>query len=202
MLDSVPNLNQFLFAIENAQKKGRVYEIIEQFQARVLSIRNDLEKGVIHGDFNEQNIIMENVEGQWKIKGILDFGDSQYSCYLFELAITITYMVLLGKNLDIAGFVIAGYSTIRKPTKVEFSLLKVSQTLNTYILIIAPLQICVAARLCQSLVMGAYTNLLDPQNSYILTTAAAGWDMLSKLWDEPETQLLNRWKLISEECNY
>lgn len=59
-------------------------------------------------------------------------------------------------------------------------------------------QICICARLCQSLVMGAYTSYQDPSNTYVLTTAEVGWSMLFKIWNTPETSLLNSWNKIIE----
>jgi hydroxylysine kinase len=68
----------------------------------------------------------------WDIVAMLDFGDTQHSCYLFELAICICYMMLLAADsnpLDAGGHVIAGYSMVRPLPDVEFSILKVSQNI-------------------------------------------------------------------------
>ena len=64
--------------------------------------------GVIHGDFNEQNILVTKSEdtqacassssgneGDYHVSGVIDFGDSSYGPYIFEAAITITYMMLV-----------------------------------------------------------------------------------------------------------
>lgn len=125
-LDAVPQLRQFLFAIKNETRLATVNEIINDFENRVLSIRGQLKPGMIHGDFNEQNIICtESASGEWDVTGVLDFGDSQYSCYLYELAIAVTYMILLAKSLNEGGFVIAGYSSVWKIPDNEIRLLKV-----------------------------------------------------------------------------
>lgn len=55
-------------------------------------------------------------------------------------------------------------------------------------------QICVSARLCQSLVMGAYSYLQDPGNEYLLTTSQKGWDVLQLIWNTPKTDLMSKWK--------
>ena len=65
----------------------------------------------------------------WEITTVLDFGDTHHSCYLFELAICLCYMMLLAADtdpLDAGGHVIAGYSTVRRLPDVELSLLKAS----------------------------------------------------------------------------
>lgn len=72
------------------------------------------------------------VNGSWDIAAVLDFGDTQRSCYLFELAICICYMMLLAADsnpLEAGGHVIAGYSKIRPLPDVEFSILKVSKNI-------------------------------------------------------------------------
>lgn len=60
-------------------------------------------------------------------------------------------------------------------------------------------QLCICARLCQSVVMGAHTYLQHPENPYLLTTTGPGWELLSKLWTEPEEETLNTWKSIATQ---
>lgn len=52
------------------------------------------------------------------------------------------------------------------------------------------MKVCVAARLCQSLVMGAYSHSLDPGNDYVLFTSKIGWDILTRLWETPDIEEL------------
>ncbi|GLV43483.1 uncharacterized protein CBL_04025 [Carabus blaptoides fortunei] len=184
MFEAVPDIKKFLYVVKNKEDKQMIEAIIDEFEIRVLRNMGILEKGMLHGDFNEQNIVVRETEdGSWKIDSILDFGDSQYSCLLFELAIAITYMILQCKEIYMAGHVLAGYSFIQPVPEHEYKLLKV----------------CVAARLCQSLVLGAYSSLQDPNNKYILTTQTTGWTMLRKLWKEPEEILYEEWKKVEDE---
>ncbi|KAJ8943391.1 hypothetical protein NQ314_009760 [Rhamnusium bicolor] len=178
MLESLPKLPQFLFAIPNEERRKLVLEVIHEFEERVLSISNTLERGMIHGDFNEQNIIVQKEDDEWRIKAVIDFGDSHIACYLYELAIAMTYMIVEAKDIDAGGYVLAGYLSVRELPEREYRLLKV----------------CIAARLCQSLVIGAYSNLQDPTNTYVMRTAAHGWMILEKIWAEPECKLLEKWK--------
>lgn len=71
---------------------------------------------MIHGDFNETNILIDEMN----VCGILDFGDSSYSFYVFEVAICCLYMMLDAKRpnvscalnqIEIAAHVIAGNKT-------------------------------------------------------------------------------------------
>ena len=66
-------------------------------------------------------------EGNWDIAAFLDLGDSKISCYVFELAICISYMCLVSPNLlDAGGHVLAGYQTVRSLSETELHILKVS----------------------------------------------------------------------------
>lgn len=60
-------------------------------------------------------------------------------------------------------------------------------------------QTCICARLCQSLVLGAYTYMLNPENKYVLCTASLGWQLLAEIWNEPEKMLIMRWKKVMQE---
>ena len=71
---------------------------------------------MIHGDFNETNILVDTFDDT-NVCGILDFGDSSYSFYIFEIAICVLYMMLDAKKtenscnlnqIEIAAHVIAG----------------------------------------------------------------------------------------------
>ena len=110
------------------------------------------------------------------------------SCYLYEVAITIMYMMLDSvqlRTLDVGGYVLAGYLSVRKLNDVEMECLKV----------------CVAARYAQSLTLGAYSHSLDPTNTYLLATAKNGWTQLKLLWDTPKSELYRGWERVIEECD-
>lgn len=55
----------------------------------------------------------------------LDFGDTSYSYYVFELAIAMAYMIIESKELSTGGLVIAGYGMIRSIPEHERKVLKV-----------------------------------------------------------------------------
>lgn len=125
MLDSVTELPQFIDAVKSEKKRKIVEEVIKVFRKRVASSSTKFSKGLIHGDANEQNILVEKKGGEWKIVGILDFGDSHVGCYLYELAIAITYMMLIAKNVDVGGYVLAGFMRLMSISEEEYALLKV-----------------------------------------------------------------------------
>ncbi|XP_053627915.2 hydroxylysine kinase-like [Cherax quadricarinatus] len=185
-LESIPQLTKFVYAVKNEKQINLVQEILAAWNLNVIPEIHRLEKGVIHGDFNDQNIIVNTKSGDpttFHIDGLLDFGNIQYSCYLFEIAIAIMYQMVEVNCVppnDVGGYVLAGYLTQRNISKNDWDILKE----------------CVAARFTQSLVLGAYSHEQESGNDYLLVTAAKGWDVLSKFWKTPKEDILSRWKDI------
>ncbi|XP_058459567.1 hydroxylysine kinase-like [Malaya genurostris] len=183
-LDNFPKLEEFLYVVKDEHRKDIVEQVLDAFQKRIASNSEDFERGVIYGDFNEYNIIVSRTEEnskEYDIAGIIDFGDVCYSCYVFELAIAMTYMMLESNDLDTGGLIMAGYGMLRLIPPHEKAILKVA----------------IAARLCQSLVLGLYTSTVDESNQYILSSQARGWGLLETLWAEKEKDLLERWENVS-----
>ncbi|XP_017475430.1 PREDICTED: hydroxylysine kinase [Rhagoletis zephyria] len=187
MLESVPRLREFLYVLQDISRKAIVEEIIDAFEKNVLTQLDKLEKQIIHGDYNEQNIIVEqskkSADGEYKVKGIIDFGDTNKSPIIFEIGIALTYMILQAKSLESGGYFIAGYTDIRPISTEERSLLKY----------------CVAARLAQSLVMGAYTHSLDQSNEYVLVTQEEGWKMIVDLWRNKFNEVEEMWQTTADK---
>jgi len=186
-LDSLPDLRKFLYVVEDESRRKMVEDVIHSFEESVLANREDLRKGAIHGDFNEQNILCHAVEGtnntSHEVCGVLDFGDMQYSCLIYDLAVCIMYMMVTTKTmpvLEAGGHTIAGYIKHRTIPDAEMNVLRV----------------CIAGRFCQSLVMGAYSYTLDPGNEYLLVTQNAGWGCLQELWNISQEELYAKWDKI------
>ncbi|XP_063633629.1 hydroxylysine kinase [Cydia splendana] len=170
MLSKVPELDKFKFVIKDQEKLDLVEEVIEEFKYAVVPRLDELERGVVHGDVNEMNLIVGLKPGgsssDYRITGIIDFGDIQDSYYVFELAIAMTYAILLTGDPATGGLVLAGYTVTRRLPDEEYRLLKT----------------LVSARLVQSLVIGAYTAANDPDNKYVSSTEKAnGWELLRKI---------------------
>lgn len=145
MLQEVPKLRQFIYAVTDEPRKNIVLDVIKEFESRVLPLLNKLDQGLIHGDANERNIIVEETDGKWNFKTIIDFGDSSLSYYLFELAITMMYMILESRDLDTGGYVLAGYSSVRKVPDIEFHLLKVCCVLSIFFYVAFYMTFCRSA---------------------------------------------------------
>lgn len=167
-LQSIPQLKDFVYVLKDHGRKAIVEQIIEAFQTHVLPYVDKLPKQVIHGDYNEQNIIVEPKKNseEFRVCGIIDFGDTSYSPLIYEVGIAMTYMMMQAKSLAAGGVFLAGYDS-NKPLSMEEKKF---------------LKYCTAARLAQSLTMGAYTHSLHPNNDYVLVTQEDGWKLIEDLW--------------------
>ena len=140
--------------------------------------------GIIHGDFNEQNVIVRRdpeSSAAVTVVGAIDFGDSEHGPYIYKLSIAIMYSMLQSRvvdPLDVGGHLLAGYLSQRQRALTDVEL--------------TALWPCVAARFAQSLTMGAYNYSLDPRNNgQFLATAKRGWTLLRQIWQETSGEELN-----------
>uniref|UniRef100_A0A1A9WKZ4 Hydroxylysine kinase n=1 Tax=Glossina brevipalpis TaxID=37001 RepID=A0A1A9WKZ4_9MUSC len=190
-LQMVPKLRDFLYVLKDPTRKLMIEEIVESFEKNVLEKLNTFPKQIIHGDYNEQNIIVQLSDNgkDYKVVGVIDFGDTSKSPMFFEVGIGLTYMLLQAKNLESGGIFLAGFETIQPLTENEKSYLKY----------------CVAARLAQSLVLGSYTHSIDPTNEYVLVTQEQGWKLIEELWCDRFNIIDDVWqdsadKYLTQSC--
>jgi Ser/Thr protein kinase RdoA (MazF antagonist) len=108
---------------------------------------------VIHGDVNDQNVLMDDTG--MEVAGFIDLGDMCETWRVNEVAIAMAY-AMLGKEepIEAATHMLVGYTSVVSLTAVE---LQVLPTL-------------VACRVACSVVLGAYSHSLDPENDYLLVT--------------------------------
>lgn len=128
MLESLPQLTKFLYAVKDEKRQAMVKDVLKQFNENVLDHLNKFAKGVIHGDCNEHNLVVSKISpesDEFRVTGVIDFGDTSYSLYVFELAISIAYMIIQSGELKTAGYVIAGYEEVRPIPQNERNVLRV-----------------------------------------------------------------------------
>ncbi len=153
--------------IENQEKIDVLQFFLGEFLNKTLPKLGSLRTSVIHYDANNYNVIVNYEETPFDYSfGIIDFGDVQKNCTIFELAIAIAYAIL-EKDDPIAAAVkvVEGYHSIYSLQESEIEIL-----FNL---------ICM--RLCQSVSMAAYQQSLDPENEYISITVKDAWNCLFKL---------------------
>lgn len=169
-LSSVPLLEPYLPLMDGDPAQLVVKAVMEQYKTRIVPKLSSFRKCINHGDFNDHNILVEpdNSSG-YKISGVLDFGDMSSGFYVFELAISIMYMMIENPDpLEVGGPVLAGWESVHRLNEAEKDAL--------YLLVLC--------RFCQSLVLARHAVVQQPENEeYLMTTAKTGVRHLCRLWE-------------------
>jgi len=148
--------------IKEVSKRKLVHYFFDQFERHILPKQDELRYSIIHGDLNENNVLVEKNE----IVGFIDFGDICYSPLINEIAIAITYIMLLNKKdlIKKACNVLTGYHSVTPLLKEEVELL--------YYLI--------AARLCVSVCNSSEAIAKGGASDYILINQKPAWNLLEQ----------------------
>ncbi|EFB25845.1 hypothetical protein PANDA_012135, partial [Ailuropoda melanoleuca] len=173
-LKNVPLLEKYLDALGQSRNREIVVEVIQRFKDEILTKLSHFRECINHGDLNDHNILVESSTSAsgdtlYRVSGILDFSDMSCGYYVFEAAITITYMMIESKSpVHVGGHVLAGFESVIPLTPVERG----------------ALFLLVCGRFCQSLVIAAYSCQLHPENKdYLMITAKTGWKHLQHMFD-------------------
>lgn len=181
-LRNVPLLEKYLPALGQDRNRAIVEHVIRLFKEEIAAKLSQFRECINHGDLNDHNILVEpskSASGGHQVSGILDFDDMSYGYYVFEVAITIMYMMIESKDpIPVGGHVLAGFESVIPLTAVERSAL--------YLL--------VCSRFCQSLVMAEYSCQLQPENKeYLMITAKTGWKHLQQMYDMGQKAVEEIW---------
>ncbi|NXN47996.1 HYKK kinase, partial [Rhinoptilus africanus] len=183
-LANVPLLDQYIYALGQNKYREVVEGVIEQFKGKVIPKLSSFRACINHGDLNDHNILVESSSAslenpQYRVSGVLDFGDMSYGYYVFEVAIAIMYMMIESPDpLSVGGHVLAGFESVVPLTEEERG----------------ALFLLVSGRFSQSLVIAAHTALLYPGNKeYLMITAKTGWKLLLTLSEEGQGAVEKRW---------
>ncbi|NXU57929.1 HYKK kinase, partial [Turnix velox] len=172
-LANVPLLDQYNYALGQNEHREVVEQVIEQFKKKVVPKLSHFRACINHGDLNDHNILVHSSSAslgnaQYRVSGILDFGDMSYGYYVFEVAIAIMYMMIESSEpLSVGGHVLAGFESVVPLTEEERG----------------ALFLLVCGRFAQSLVIAAHTALRYPENKeYLMITAKTGWKHLMTMF--------------------
>lgn len=171
-LSQVPLLKQMVFAVDQQRSREVVEQTILEFEKSIVPKLGDFRRSINHGDLNDHNILLQQtskesfvkIQDTSRISGILDFNDMSYGYYVFEVAISIMYMMIESQEpLKAGGFVLAGFQSILPLNPAERD----------------ALFLLVMSRFVQSLVIAKYSVLQHPENEeYLMVTAKTGWKHL------------------------
>jgi ethanolamine-phosphate phospho-lyase len=159
--DALRNKQKIHFITNPADKKI-VRHYFSVFENEVVPNFDTLRKGLVHGDLNEANIIVHHN----KVNGFIDFGDISYAPIVSELAVLLTYIMLLFPEncFEKAKIIIENFNKKLPLTKEELEVLP----------------LLVATRLCVSVCKSAEAKANNTDTDYILISEKPAWDLLRK----------------------
>ena len=168
-------------------EQTKILKRIEKLFTTVVQPKLDiLPKQCIHGDINDTNLLLKDIPGSsnvFEISGLIDFGDVNYTCRVFEVSIAASYMASIAPDdpVEAAAYTVAGYQQKNPLTEME----------NDLILHL------IEARLYQSICMGAYTCVKQPSDAeYLLHNTKNCWIALKKLADTLPSEFTERWQKL------
>lgn len=162
-LKHASGLRALLPSIADQRRRALVADAIDRFEERVLPRWMLLRSQVVHGDFNLDNVLLDDRD---RVAGIVDFGDCGYTAQVADLAIAVASL-LRGRHADdvfrIARIAIDGYTSRVPLETVELDVL-------------ADL---VATRLAAIVSISAWRVARYPENAeYIQAWDADSWELL------------------------
>ena len=145
--------------------------VLGRFEAQVTPKLMSLPRQVVHGDVNDYNVLVapaaledgDGRSGAAEGVGVIDFGDMVFTARVCNIAVALAY-ICMGKEdpLAVAAQVVRAYHAVNPLTDEELSL-------------IWPM---LGARNCQSALNAAHSSALEPDNEYLLVSAAPAWALL------------------------
>ncbi|EDV24396.1 uncharacterized protein TRIADDRAFT_56165 [Trichoplax adhaerens] len=161
------------------------HTISKYFKENVKNLR----QSTIHSDINQSNILVQHNQekNDYDITAIIDYGDIDYDCLIFELGITIAYLLLVteGNPVKPAAYLIAGYHSVLPINETEY------KGLHTII----------AARYFQSIVLANRQRAQDPDNDYIMSKYNRKWELLRFFTSTSQEEIYKIWDQISWNYN-
>ncbi|CAM9415653.1 unnamed protein product [Ascophyllum nodosum] len=171
-LKNAGTLSGYVEYVEDPGKRRVAEEVIEAFRSTVMTTSAHFRHSVIHGDFNDANIVL--TPDLQDVAGVLDFGDTAYSWIVNDVAIAMAYAMLCpfakksGDPIGAAALLLRGFSSVKPLLPAESRHLRV----------------LVACRLVVSNVMGAYSRRFNPSNEYLNIHADPSWEALELIWNK------------------
>lgn len=167
--------------ITNPERRALAERYIASYAAALTpEVLAAMPHSVTHCDVNDTNLLFRNGE----VVGILDFGDSIYTCTVFDVGIAAGYYSLAQENpLDVFEEVLRGYLS-RAPLS-DAELEAFFHVAYGRIL----LSVCFSAQSCTA----------EPDNEYLAHTSEPGWAVITKLKDVSPADTLERFRRIAAE---
>lgn len=156
-----------LSAITHPARRALVERFLAKYECEVVPRASRLRRGVIYGDANDYNVLVQWPEGVAQPRvGIVDFGDMHVGWIVSEPAIAAAY-ALLGQPAPLAVMagVVAGFNRAFALNQDE----------------VAALFPLVGMRLAVSVVNSALRKQVRPDDPYVTVSETPAWAALERL---------------------
>ena len=151
--------------VEDAARRETLEHFLARFESGVAPRLRLLRAQVIHGDANDNNLLVGGAGGD-RITGLIDFGDAIHSAVIGELAVACAYAILdQDAPLDVAGRIAAAYHRVFPLQSDELDLLFD----------------LMAMRLVTSVTLSASRRERVKDNAYLNISEAPAWAALARL---------------------
>ena len=154
-----------LHHVEDAAQRGILEHFLARFETHVAPRLARLRAQVIHGDANDNNLLVDGAVGK-RITGLIDFGDAIHSATIGELAVAAAYAILdQDAPLEVAGRIAAAYHRVYPLQSDELDLLFD----------------LTAMRLVTSVTLSASRRERVKDNAYLNISEGPAWAALARL---------------------
>ena len=155
-----------------------VQGVLNRFRKEILPHLGDMPSGVIHGDLNDANVLI-NPENLDDVHGVIDTGDIMYAPLVADLGIALAYMSLffVDSPVESVAPVVKGYCAKRPLNELERNLL--------------PLWLM--TRLVQSISLGYNAYRQEPDNEYLLVSVIPALSVLPKILNMSPNDIQQVW---------
>jgi len=188
------HLRGFTRYITDQRRRDLVLSVLDAFQKELLDSGDNTQMrvGVNHGDYNDANIM---VDDEFRVSGVIDFGDSVESWRVLDVTVAMAYAMLssYGKSyrgISAAAAMLRGYNFVYPLTPLERK----------------HLVLLVACRLACSVTLGAYSYQQNPENKYLLFHAEPAWAALEMFWCHDQDRRVSVQKafkrVLDQACLY
>lgn len=109
--------------LQRAEDREMATAVLTHLRDTVLPLTQDFRHQLIHGDVNEQNLLV-NPAAPYEITGIIDFGDIIHAPLVFDIAdLAADYLILPQDVLTTLCDAVAGYHAITPLQEAEIALI-------------------------------------------------------------------------------